>query len=146
MDKKEALDKIKILEKELKNLKEIVEKPEDIFTAITYPEVCKRLGEKEITLKDFKQFDEDLSKKLLNTAIINQLVKYFNQGWKPNWKDTDEYKWYPYYTLNNKGGLVFYHSFVYHSRFCGSVGLFKTKEICDFIGKTFIDIYEKIKG
>jgi hypothetical protein len=143
MNKQEAIKKVANLEKELAELKEIINKPEDIFDVTTYSEVCRRLGEKEITLKDFKQFDDILANKLLNFAKIQQLSKYFNQGWIPNWKDSNEYKWYPYFN-DSGGGFVFDYSYCHCYAFSGSVAYYKTKEISNHIGKYFPDFYKNI--
>ena len=134
MTNKEKLqEQAKKLQQELDKLKTQIDccDNEDIFTATTYKEVCKRLKVKE----DKNPFNK-----------IKHLEQYFNQGWKPNWSNKNEYKWYPYYTLNSSSGLVFLGSDGYHYRFYGCVWFFKTKEISDFIGKTFISIYEEIKG
>ena len=134
MNNKEKLQKqANKLQQELDKLKTQIDSCDtvDIFTATTYKEVCKRLGVKE----DKNPFNK-----------IKHLEQYFNEGWKPNWKNQNEYKWYPYYTLNNSCGLVFDGSYDGGCFFFGYVGFFKTKEISNFIGKTFISIYKEIKG
>lgn len=104
---------------------------ENIFTATAYKEVCRRLKVKE----DKNPFNK-----------VKHLEQYFNQGWKPCWRNKNEYKYYPYYTLLDSGGLVFASSDAGRCGFFGSVGFFKTKEISDFVGRNFINIYEEIKG
>jgi len=116
---------------------------EDLFSIKTYSEVCKKLGVEELTEKDFKQFGED-SKKMLAFHKIKNIEKLFNGSWKPNWKNTSQYKWYPYFDINSSGGLggVFFSSFFLSFR--GSTGVYKDEKTASFVGETFIKIYEDL--
>lgn len=117
---------------------------EDLFTKIkTYSGVCKELGIKELTLKDFKVFGEDASKMLAFHKIKN-LERLFNGDWKANLKDSNQNKYYPYFTINSSGGLVFGGSDCYASGFGGGAGLYKNAKTADFIGKNFTDVYEDL--
>lgn len=145
MKRKEAVIKVKELEKEIIKLKIIIAKPTNFIDEIkTYKDVCNELGEEEITKDDFSEdFDEETIEKLINFAKLKQIEKLFNQEWKPNWKDLNEYKYYPYYECKT-GGLVFGRSFGYFAGACGDCAVFKTREISNYIGNTFIDIYKKL--
>lgn len=103
-----------------------------------YSDVCKELGEDELTIKDFKSFNKKDRNKLLNYGMIKQIERLFNGNSKNN-------IYYPYFKKVS-GGFGFFGSGS-HDGGCwsaGSVGLFKDEETSNFIGKTFIKIYENL--
>lgn len=118
---------------------------QDIFTATTYEEVCKRLKQGLVTDEDFNEdLDKNTIKKLIAFAKIKQLEEYFNENWKPNWNDINEYKYYPYFKYNSGGGVGFNCSSYCCNSFFGQPGIYKTIKISDFIGKYFINIYKDL--
>lgn len=117
---------------------------DDKFSVTTYKEVCKRLGIKELTIKDFKQFEGD-ALKMLSFHQIKNLERFFNGNWVADWKNQNQYKYYPYFTLSSSGGLVFTDSCCVSFRFYGDVGYYLDSKTSDHIGKNFIDIYNNLK-
>lgn len=75
-----------------------------------------------------------------------------NQGWKPDWNNSSEYKWYPWFDLEkdedaNPSGFRFGGSY------CGDTGTgtpggsrlcFKSRADAEHVGKNFIDLYREI--
>lgn len=98
----------------------------DLFSITSYKEVCEILGEME----------ESCSYKK-----IKQIERLFNGGWKKDWSDSSQKKWYPYFNLE-AGSLVFGRSHCHSYCFDGQVAYFKDEKTSTFVGKTFIDIYE----
>ena len=109
----------------------------------TYEQVCEELGEDCLTIGSFKQFESHLRKKLLNQAKLLQIANLFNEDWKPNWGNKNQYKYYNWFKYENSR-LVFGS--------CGSgsyvptsgLVFFKDPETAVYIGKTFIDIYNEL--
>ena len=66
-------------------------------TIKTYSDVCKELKEPEYILSDFDFLPKEYQSKLYNALRIQQIAKLFNNGWIPNWADSKEKKWFPYY-------------------------------------------------
>lgn len=93
-----------------------------------YSDVCRELKEEE----KISPFDK-----------IKQIEKLFNVNWKKDWNNSNQYKYFPYFTINGSGELVFVGSGSY-AGFHGVVGFYKDQETSDFIGKTFISIYKEI--
>ncbi len=133
------------LQKDLDALKVLINKEDtiDLFKITTYKEVCKALNEQEYTENDFENSYD--ANKLLAFAQLKQIERLYNQEWTKNWADKLQYKWYPYFTLNNSGGLAFIGSDYFSSHCHGQVGFFKDRQTSDYIGKTFISIYKKLK-
>lgn len=138
-------EQAKKLQKDLDDLKKLIEKEDeiDLFSIKTYKEVCKVLGEQEYTENDFENTYD--CEKLLAFAQLKQIERLYNGNWVKDWSNKNQYKYYPYFTLNSSGGLVFYGSYSYSDGWCGQVGFFKDQKTSDYIGKTFISIYEKLK-
>jgi hypothetical protein len=140
MNKEQALAKIKDLEIETAKLKAIIEAPEDLCGTIkTYKQVCKELGEKELTENDFSFLPKNRIKKALAYHKLQQIAALFNQGWKENWDNQNQVKYYCYFDMRVSGGglWVFYDSCFAH----GHSVYYKDKNIAEYCGNTFISIY-----
>ena len=67
-----------------------------------------------------------------------------NNGWRPNWANTSQKKWYPYFScvpVFAFSGTLYYY--VYAATYCGSRLCFKEQEMAEYIGKKFIKKYKK---
>lgn len=113
---------------------------QDIFTATTYSEVCKRLGEKELQLSDFGFTNNADTRKILSFVRIKQLERYFNQSWIPDWSNSSEDKYYLWYKVKNSSwvfGGVNYHNYCSGT----AVGFYKTEKIAKHIQTYFNSEY-----
>jgi len=124
--------------------KEYLKEEVNLFTFDTYSKVCKALNEKEYTLKDFEFLSEEYRERQLATVQIHQIEKFFNQGWKADFKNRDQYKYYPYFEFEASGGVRFVGSHYFRYLFDGTVAFYKDQKTSDFVGKTFIDIYKTL--
>lgn len=128
MNKQELIKQAEKLQNELDKLKLEINKSEDVFSVTTYLEVCKKLNKKQETCPYKK---------------IKDLELFFNEGWKKEIYNTNQYKYYPYFSVQG-GSLVFVDSLCAAYRFYGFVGLFKSDKIATHIGRHFISIYQEI--
>lgn len=108
----------------------------------TYEEVCDFIGEDPVNepillLLGFT-YDEICYRKL------KTITKALNDGWSPNWKDSGEKKWCPYFDASS--GFEFCDTYCCSmlqtagdsSRLC-----FKSKELAEYAGHKFTDIYKQ---
>lgn len=112
----------------MKRKKKVVSNPADLFTVNSYTKVCEQLGIIEKKVENFGSLKEYRYHQILN------IQKLFNG-------DSTINNYYPYFRRLGSG-LVFSSSggnFSYD--FDGQVAYYRSREISDFIGKTFIDIY-----
>lgn len=76
------------------------------------------------------------------------IARALNEGWVPNWADSNEYKYYPYFEWNEKtSGFVFSRTYYDGTTTLTSVGsrlCFKSEELAEYAGKAFIKIYAKL--
>jgi hypothetical protein len=142
MDKKQALKELKELKDRANKLEAIINAPESLIGSITtYKQVCKALNIEELTLSDFSFLPTEDRKKTLAFHKLQQIAKLFNGDWKPDWKNTNQNKYYPYFNAAS-GGLGFSDSGSCFFSCFSSVVYFKDKETSDYVGKTFLSIYK----
>lgn len=98
------------------------------------------LGKPMLVSSIFDNFPMSIGEKFQAFYKIKILEEVFNQGWKPNWDDRNERKYYPYFQKTSSG-WVFFDSIVFGTLSYGQVGFYKNKEIADFIGRNFLYLY-----
>lgn len=113
--------------------------------------------------------NEEFMADLLAYYQLRIICAALNEGWTPDWADTDEYKYYPWFTIytaeeieemdeeqksrvvgrannyaNAYGGLVYSIAYYVSSvsfTFSGSRLAFKSRELAEYAGKQFGEIY-----
>lgn len=125
-----------IIFKELK--KEITERIKTVEDAI------KELGEKDEEVIQLRKLQSiyGLLEAILNNQIAVVIVKALNEGWTPDWNDSSEYKYFPWFYLGDNfryydcdGWCARSNSF---SRLC-----LKTSTLAEYAGKQFTEVYKK---
>lgn len=117
----------------------------------TYEDACKVLGVEPINEQNAKaqgfRSDEIARRKLETIAAA------LNEGWKPDWNNTDQYKYYPYFYIqeNAKGkgsaGLSYATTTYAATSAAASIGsrlCFYASRLARYAGNQFIDLYEQI--
>lgn len=69
------------------------------------------------------------------------IVAFYNKNWKPDWNNTKEYKYYPYFYMDN-----FRLDCVYGNLSDSDVGspqVFKNKKDCEEAVELFKDVYKE---
>lgn len=113
--------------------------------------------------------NEEFMADLLAYYQLRIICAALNEDWTPDWTDTDEYKYYPWFTIytaeeiedmdeeqknrvvgraninaNANGGLVYANTYnipMYSGAYLGSRLAFKSRELAEYAGKQFGDIY-----
>lgn len=117
----------------------------------TYEDACKVLGVEPINEQNAKaqgfRSDEIARRKLETIAAA------LNEGWKPDWNNTDQYKYYPYFYIQenaNAGasaGLSCALTLRTASSSLASLGsrlCFYASRLARYAGNQFTDLYEQI--
>ena len=117
----------------------------------SYTDACNVLGIEPMNEQDMKARGyrpDEIARRKLET-----ITEALNEGWKPDWNNTDEYKYYPYFYIKENAkaqgtaGLAFAHTFSTASSTYACVGsrlCFKTEAMSDYAGRTFTELYEQI--
>lgn len=92
---------------------------------------------------------EYMGVEVIERHILDELeiiTAALNEGWEPDWNNSNEYKYTPWFNLSS-GGFVFYvASYTFSSADAGHASrlCFKTKALAEFAGKTFNDRYRRL--
>ena len=119
-------------------------KPKSIMERVkTFEDACAIVqpGENLKILLDYDGHDGDLlsSQAHLKLTII---AKALNEGWQPDWTNSSEYKYVPWF-IDKPGFGLSYHGCDgwTTATFVGSRLCFRTKELAEYAATQFADIY-----
>lgn len=102
----------------------------------TFENACEVLGiSPESVYSSSDALDEIAYKKL------KKIIEALNEGWKPNWKDSNEPKYRPWFDMSGSGLVYLGYGYSYAHANVGSRLCFKTRELCDYAAVQFIDLY-----
>lgn len=96
---------------------------------------------------NFSNVPEDLKEYFENTYQMIVITEALNEGWEPNWNDSNERKWRPYFRMSPS-------SFAFDRSGCdysaasaggGSRLCFKTEALANYAAKQFLHIWKKIQ-
>ena len=111
----------------------------------SYSDVCRQLGEYELSESDFKYLPKYMRKKALAYSKIQQIQSLSWGKDEINWKDSNQRKWFPYFDLGGGHiGLVLYGAYYCSSAFVSRVAFYKTEDDAILVGKLFLSLYEDL--
>ncbi len=117
-----------------------IDKQKVNFTDIrSFEDACKALDiDPDAVCSDVDTSDEIAYKKL------KKIIQAINQGWGPDWDNTNQRKWYPWFRLSS--GFGFDGSdcgFDYSVARVGSRLCFESEEKANYAGKQFLQLYKE---
>jgi len=118
----------------------------DIMQRITcFDDILKELeGDAEVTIYNAMIAAGITGHQLYYQKIV-LIAKALNEGWVPDWGNSSEYKYRPWFDMGGTSGSRFsYFDFDYDDSIScvGSRLCFKTRALAEFAGKTFINEYK----
>ena len=124
-------------------LPEKTDKNQDITNRIkTFENACAELNINSSSVKIVGLDDDTISSLAYIKLVI--IARALNEGWKPNWEDSNEKKWYPYFML--RGGFRFIDSTYDCDHSNTDVGArlcFKTEALAIYAGRQFANEYRE---
>lgn len=124
------------------------EEVEDAPRVTSYEEACERVGVEPLTEERIKALElrpDEVARKKLEV-----ITAALNEGWSPDWNNTNEYKYYPYFYIESRkhgaaAGLSCTSSAAsYTYADIGSRLCFHDHETARYAGKTFTELYEQL--
>ena len=77
-----------------------------------------------------------------NYAKIVIIARALNEGWTPDWNNSNQYKYVPWFTYKSGFGLSYDdYGYGHTATTVGSRLCFKTKELAEYAATQFADIY-----
>ena len=110
----------------------------------TFDDLCKACGTTEAEFEK-KYRDMPVSSQLVRFARMEIMTTAINQGWVKDTLDTNQRKWYPYFTVSSSG-LAFSGSCCDYGDALAVVGsclCFESEEKSDYAGKQFLKLWEE---
>jgi len=117
------------------------------YTTIkTFEDACQKLGlnPEEFLFTCPESFID--GKAIIAHTKLVIIAQALNDGWVPDWDNSRQYKYYPWFDMRTSSGSGFsYYDFdgwnsdsVVGSRLC-----YKSHEIAQYAGEQFIDLYKE---
>ena len=110
----------------------------------TFEGACKALKlNPKTVLPNVKGMPSHHQKAIISHAKLVIIAEALNEGWKPDWKNGNEWKYYPWFRMSSGSGLACDGCVNYYSvSRVGSRLCFKTGELAEYAGKQFKKLYE----
>ena len=103
----------------------------------SFEDACKALNIDPNSIINSTDNADDIAYKKLKI-----ITKALNEGWEPDWTNSDERKYFPWFNLSSGSGLSYddcVNQYSYSN--VGSRLCFKSWELCEYAANTFLDLY-----
>lgn len=111
----------------------------------TYEDACRELSMNP--LDENKLMKLGLTKHDIAYQKLVTIAKSLNEGWVPDVCDNSVYRWYPWFVTNGSPSSFAFRGSSYVSACayagCGSRLCFKNKELSEYCGKQFIELWKQ---
>lgn len=117
---------------------------EKIVFKVISPPMQKVYEYHDTTEKEFDKLYNNIPSKVKAYAQEIMVVAYYNKTWIPDWNNSKEYKYYPYFHMDK-----FRCSDVsgnYSDSIVGAPQVFKNKKDCEEAVELFFDIYKESRS
>ncbi|MDB0602332.1 hypothetical protein PL373_14515 [Tenacibaculum maritimum] len=141
-------DAIKAHGKAKKSGKDLLE---NLFGKKTFlKEVTERIKTIEDVLEDNNITQSDIDLMFANVPehikhqyIAELLCKSLNEDWAPNWDDSTQGKYYPWFKMGSSAFRFCDYDYWSTSSGVGSRLCFKSRKLAEYAGKQFKDVYKQ---
>jgi hypothetical protein len=69
----------------------------------TFEDACKRIGVDPMAIPDLTTISEEFRKPIIAYYKLQVIYKAINNGWKPDWSNWQQYKYYPWFEVLSSG-------------------------------------------
>lgn len=109
----------------------------------SYEDACKVLNIQPINEEVFNAFPKEDQRSMLAYHKLTVITRALNNGWKPNWDDQNEWKYYPLFRYVNAGLSCAYttNSATITLAYFGSRLCFPTSALAKYAAEHFADLY-----
>lgn len=109
----------------------------------SFEDACQVLGI-STNVPEVKGLPRKHQKAIIANYKLIVIAEALNEGWKPNWQDSDEYKYYPWFDMSNPAGVGYSdtnNTASYTNATVGSRLCLKNRELAIYFGQTFTDLF-----
>lgn len=118
-----------------------------INRVFSFEDACEVLGLNKNLFITISSNEEAINNDLKSIESYTKLIiiaRALNEGWEPDWQNSDKRKWYPYFNLAS--GFAFRGTgYVWTDALTGAGSrlCFKTEELARYAGQQFIELYKE---
>lgn len=109
----------------------------------TWEDACEIAGIDPIKSLPYQSPKNDFEEAINATAQLFIIIDLLCEGWKPNWENSNQYKWYPYFKYTDSGFGFSDSAYWSGGTSVGSRLVLPTSELASYAGTQFIEIYKK---
>jgi hypothetical protein len=118
-----------------------------MYTEIkTFQDACKSLSlDSKTIIPDFAFFAESDRQAMIDHAKLVIIAKAINGDWTPDWSNSNQYKYYPWFVMGSPAGVGFSYDGCDRWRTISGVGsrlCFESSEKAKYVAKQFFDLYK----
>lgn len=109
----------------------------------SFEDACQVLGI-STNVPEVKGLPRKHQKAIIANYKLIVIAEALNEGWKPNWQDSDEYKYYPWFDMSNPAGVGYSSTASTASHTPANFGsrlCLKNRELAIYFGQTFTDLF-----
>lgn len=109
----------------------------------SFEDACQVLGI-STNVPEVKGLPRKHQKAIIANYKLIVIAEALNEGWKPNWQDFDEYKYYPWFDMSNPAGVGYSYTNNTASKTNANFGsrlCLKNRELAIYFGQTFTDLF-----
>ena len=109
----------------------------------SFEDACQVLGI-STNVPEVKGLPRKHQKAIIANYKLIVIAEALNEGWKPNWQDSDEYKYYPWFDMTNPAGVGCSYTYSTASHTLALIGsrlCLKNRELAIYFGQTFTDLF-----
>lgn len=109
----------------------------------SFEDACQVLGI-STNVPEVKGLPRKHQKAIIANYKLIVIAEALNEGWKPNWQDSDEYKYYPWFDMSNPAGVGYSNTHLAASNTTANFGsrlCLKNRELAIYFGQTFTDLF-----
>ena len=118
-----------------------------ITTRVTnYADICAIDGVDPVQSLPFPEPKTPDEEAINSVAKVFRINRVLNEGWTPDWNNSSQYKYYPWFDMRSAAGSGSGFSFgdYCYDGVCSGVGarlVYKSRELAEFAGQTFLAEY-----
>lgn len=117
-----------------------------MYTQIkSFEDACQALGLNPTSLPDVSMLPAKHQNATLAQCKLVIIAQALNNGWEPDWSNEDEYKYFPWFNMNDTSapfGFSFSdYGYLYQLSCVGSRLCFVSSEVAEYAGKQFEGLY-----
>ena len=108
----------------------------------SFEEACAELGLGPSQLPVVANLPEKDQNAIIAFYKLTIIIRALNEGWEPNWKNWDEYKYFNYFFVRSGSGFVYSDAgYTDTAALFGSRLCFKSRELAEYALSQFKELY-----